>query len=130
MLPICLAIGTQVAQKQNYTLVPTNSTEQSLPGGRNKRALQNAVRLPRATEVSQEIFVFPVGGAAQVALDPPVPTATILLARVQNAVPAFDHGARLANNAVARRVVSPAAVAAIVIKTGAVPVPVPVRARR
>ena len=64
------------------------------------------------------------------ALDPPVPTATILLARVQNAVPAFDHGARLANNAVARRVVSPAAVAAIVIKTGAVPVPVPVRARR
>ena len=32
-----------------------------------------------------------------------MPTETILLAHVQNAVPAFDHGARIANNAVARR---------------------------
>ena len=53
---------------------------------------------------------------------------TVLLAKVQNAVPAFDHGAGRANNAVARRVVSPAAVAGVVIKTG--PVPVPVRAGR
>jgi len=38
---------------------------------------------------------------------------TVLLAKVQNAVPAFDHGAGRANNAVARRVVSPAAVAGV-----------------
>ena len=44
-------------------------------------------------------------------LDPPVPTATILLTHVQNAVPAFDHGAWLANKAVALLIVSPAAVA-------------------
>src|SRR6516162_6925412 len=31
--------------------------------------------------------------------DTPVPTATILLAHLQNAVPAFDHGAGRANNA-------------------------------
>src|SRR6516164_3998414 len=56
-------------------------------------------------------------------LDPPVPTETILLAHVQNAVPAFDHGARIANNSVARLIVRPAAVAGPVIKTGPVPVP-------
>ena len=55
-----------------------------------------------------------------------MPIETILLAHVQNAVPAFDHGAGRANNAVASRVVSPAAVAGVVIKTGSVPV----RARR
>src|SRR6516164_11046653 len=56
-------------------------------------------------------------------LDPPVPTATILLAHVQNAVPAFDHEARIANNSVACLIVRPAAVAGPVIRPGPVPVP-------
>ena len=44
---------------------------------------------------------------------------TILLAHIQNAVPAFDHGARIANKAVARLIVRPAAVAGIGITGGA-----------
>ena len=40
-----------------------------------------------------------------------MPFERILLASIQNAVPAFDHGARNANNSVARLIVRPAAVA-------------------